>query len=142
MLRLVKEFYITNTKTISAILDDKEYNLEEKLILFANEIMDYTLRYPGITILLREAVDLEEKDEISKKIIKITTNMHQKMDEVLYDYLQCSRAEHKYKKMIFLSSIIYPIENYDIIDFDKKTLANEDSRIEYIKKLLKIIKKV
>ncbi|WP_283657926.1 TetR family transcriptional regulator [Paenibacillus sp. RC343] len=55
MLRLVKEFYIENTLTVLAILNNKNYKVEEMLVLTANEIMEYSLRFPGNMVILRDS---------------------------------------------------------------------------------------
>ena len=39
MLRNTKEFFIENSIAIYSILDQEEYDEEERLVLFANEIM-------------------------------------------------------------------------------------------------------
>lgn len=141
MLRQAKGFYINNTRSILAILDDESLEEEERLILFANETMEYILRYPGITVILREATILGEKDETSKNIIKITTEMHEKMDKALFSVIKSSEARFRYDKMIFMASIIYPTENSDIIDFDRNAIYERESRIEYIKYIINILKK-
>lgn len=140
MLRQVKEFYITNTVTISSILDDEEHSEEERLVLFANEIMEYILRFPGITVLLRDAASLKDVDEISNKIINVSREMHEKMDKTLFNVTKGDKLSCKYKKMIFMSSIIYPIENNDVIDFDETIINTKEGRIKYIKNLIKMLK--
>ena len=78
MLRQVKEFFITNTMSISYILDNEEYDEEERLVLSANEIMEYIMRFPGVTVILREAAILEAVDEVSNKIMKANKEMYEK----------------------------------------------------------------
>lgn len=140
MLHQVKEFFITNTVTISSILDNEDYEDEEKLILFGNEIMEYTLRFPGVTVILREALKLKDGDEISKNIIEISKEMYKKMERVLYNVIKKDSISGEYNKMIFMSSIIYPTENNDIIDFDKTIINNKELRIEYIRHIINILK--
>jgi len=140
MLRQVKNFYITNTLTISSILDNEEYDEEERIILYANEIMEYTLRFPGITVILREASNLKDVDEMSGKIIKVSKEMYEKMDRILSDVIKKDKLSSEYNRIIFISSIIYPIENSDITDFDKDIISNKDNRIEYIKYIIKALK--
>lgn len=140
MINQVKEFFITNILSISLILDSKEYDGEERLVLAANEIMEYTLRFPGATVILREASNLKEVDEISMNILKIAKEMHLKMEKTLRDVVNDKSDSFKYKRMIFSSSIIYPIENSDIIDFDKDIINTREGRIEYIKNIIRLLK--
>lgn len=140
MLRQVKQFYITNTLAISSMLDNEEYEEEERLILSANEIMEYTLRFPGITVILREAVNLKDVDEISKDIIKVSNELHKKIEILLYNIISGDELKCKYKHMIFMSSIIYPIEGIETMAFDENIVNCKESRIEYIKYIIKALK--
>ena len=54
MLRHTKEFFIENTTTIYSILDKDEIPVKDRLVLFANEIMEHTERYSGLTVMLKE----------------------------------------------------------------------------------------
>ncbi|MFL0268950.1 TetR/AcrR family transcriptional regulator [Candidatus Clostridium radicumherbarum] len=141
MLRQVKEFYITNTSIISSMLDNEESDEEERLILTANEIMEYTLRFPGITAILREAASLKDEDDISKKIMKASKDMNDKIEKILCNIIKGNSLSCKYNQMIFMSSIIYPIENEDIINFEETIIKSRDSRIEYIKYIINALKR-
>jgi AcrR family transcriptional regulator len=140
MLRQVKGFYITNTLAVSSILDSEEYDDEEKLVLAANEIMEYALRFPGITVILREASNSANEDETSKNIINVSKEMHVKIEKTLCNVIKGDRLNCKHKLMIFMSSIVYPIENNDIIDFDEAIIIDREKRIEYIKHLVQVLK--
>lgn len=139
MIRTVQAFYIENTIAAYLPLDNDELNDEEKLVLCLNEIMEYSLRYPGVLVILKEAVNAEEKDEMANKIIDITANMNNKLDEVLIRVFKASEKDFQYKRAIVLSSILYPTNDENIGLFDKGILENKIERINYIKYILKIL---
>lgn len=139
MIRTVQAFYIENTIAAYLPLDNDELNDEEKLVLCLNEIMEYSLRYPGVLVILKEAVNAEEKDEMANKIIDITANMNNKLDEVLIRVFKASEKDFQYKRAIVLSSILYPTNDDNIELFDKGILENKIERINYIKYILKIL---
>jgi AcrR family transcriptional regulator len=140
MLKQVKEFFITNTLSITSILDNEELGEEEKLILASNEIMEYIIRFPGVTVILRDASKQEEADEISTKILDVSKDMNEKFENTLYSVTKSSSMNLKQKYMIFMSSITYPIENNDIVDFDDGIIESREKRIGYIKNLIKALK--
>lgn len=140
MLRQIKSFYIENVLSACSILKDETYDDEERLILFSNEIMEYTLRFPGITVILREALNLEEADETSLSIINVTKELHDGMNNLLAKVIKGSGLTLEYSKMMFISALIYPIENMDIVDFDHTIMEDKEKRLEYVKHVLKILK--
>ncbi|QEH69077.1 TetR/AcrR family transcriptional regulator [Cellulosilyticum sp. WCF-2] len=140
MLQQVKEFYITNTTGVHSILDDEAYTEEERLILFANEIMEYTLRYPGLAVILKEAVSLKDQDELSKSIFEVTQIIHHKMERILARIINEDKECILYSRLIFMSSIIYPIENSELSSIDINILSTKEQRINYIKHIIKVLK--
>ncbi len=140
MLQQVKEFYITNTTGVHSILDDEAYTEEERLILFANEIMEYTLRYPGLAVILKEAVSLKDQDELSKSIFEVTQIIHHKMECILARIINEEKECILYSRLIFMSSIIYPIENSELSSIDINILSTKEQRINYIKHIIKVLK--
>lgn len=141
MLKQVRQFYLTNTKSVSLILNNKEYNDdEEKLILAANEIMEYMLRFPGVTVILRDALKNNENDEISKLIINENSNMHKKMEKTLEEITINNKMPLKHKMAIFMASITHTIENGDIMDFAKNIVDTRDERIKFIESIIKVLK--
>ncbi|MCM0649938.1 TetR/AcrR family transcriptional regulator [Clostridium swellfunianum] len=140
MLRQVKEFYITNTLSITSILDNEEFSDEEKLLLASNEIMEYIIRFPGVTVILRDASKQEVADEISSKILAASKEMNEKFESILYSVTKDSSMSCEHKYMIFMSSIIHPIENSDILNFDHGIIESREKRIDYIKNIIKALK--
>jgi AcrR family transcriptional regulator len=142
MLRQVKEFYITNTLSISSMLDNGEVDEEERLVLSANEIMEYIMRFPGITVILRDAATFKEVDDISTKILQANNEMHEKMKGLLKNIIKADEHSISYKQLIFMSSITYPVENSDILTTEYTILNSREERINYIRHLVNVLKAV
>lgn len=140
MLINVQEFYIENTIAAYSALDNEDLNDEEKVILCANEIMEYSLRYPGVLVMQKEAANAEVKDEMANKIINITNEMNNKLDKVLARVLKSSEENFEYNRMIFLSSILHPTSNINIEGFNESLLGEKTGRIKYIKYILNMLK--
>ncbi|GAA0722371.1 hypothetical protein GCM10008905_13780 [Clostridium malenominatum] len=140
MLLHIKEFYIENTISAYSILDCDEFSDEEKIILLANEIMEYTLKYPGIFTILKEAMAKKEIDAIDAKIVEITDAMNDKMDRILSKVFKNNNATYQYNRMIFLSSILHPISNMDTINFDSNMVNDKKQRLDYISYIVNRLK--
>lgn len=136
MLRQAKELYIVNTLSITAILSE-ELEEEEKLIAASNEVMEYIIRYPGITVLLKDAK--EKEDETSQKILKVSEEMSSGINLLLSKVLKEDNL-NQYKRMIYWSAINYPVENNGINQFSTSILEDREDRISYIKHLLWMLK--
>lgn len=141
MLNQVKEFYINNTLSAYAVLDNEEYKDEEKLIILANEIMEYAIRYPGVIVILKEAANERHDNEVSQKIIDINQTMNEKMDSVLAKVFSGDKASFEFNRLIFLSSILHPINNIEVMDFDKAIVEDKEFRLSYISHIIKTLKR-
>lgn len=141
MLRHVKEFYISNTISAYSVLDCDEYDDEEKIILCANEIMEYTLKYPGILTILKEAMKQKDTDETSAKVVDITYAMNEKLDKVLFNVFIQNSDSFQYDRMIFLSSVLYPVINFDMKNVSQNITNSKEERLKYISYIVKTLKK-
>lgn len=142
MLRMVKEFYIENTLAVSAILDNEEYDDEQKLILAANEIMEYSLRFPGNSVIYRDSVNQAEVDETSNRIIHLSLDLRARLSRLLLNVIPGDEAGIQYKNLIFMSSMSYPIEQDGIYDSSGTLLIEKEARMAYLSLLIKALKSV
>lgn len=140
MVKNVQLFYIENMVLAYSKLDNEELSDEEKLILCSNEIMEYTLRYPGVLVMLKEAANADKDDKMAKKIIDVTDSMNKKLDAVLERVVKQSKDKFTYAKMIFLSSIIYPTSDANTEELKYELISDKEKRIEYIRYILSILK--
>ncbi|WP_300379944.1 TetR/AcrR family transcriptional regulator [Clostridium sp.] len=141
MLLNVKEFYIDNIEKAYSPLYDEELDDEEKIIECANEIIEYSLRYPGVLVMNKEALYAEKKDEIDIKIIESMKEVNEKLDNILKKVLGFEDEDFKFNKTIFISSIVYPFMDETEEVFDNEIKYCKDKRIEYIKYIINSIKK-
>ena len=140
MIKNVQAFYIENIVLAYSKLDNEELSDEEKLILCANEIMEYTLRYPGVLVMQKEAVNGDKQEDMTIKIIDITNSMNRKLDNILEKVVKPPKNKFSYIKMVFLSSIIYPTSDFNTEEFKNELIGDKEKRIEYIKYILSILK--
>lgn len=140
MLRHTKEFFIENSIAIYSILDKEEYSEEERLVMFANEIMEYTIHYSGLGAMFREADRLQEEDAISKSIIEVTKELHSKMDKVLACVAGNDPSASKYNSIIFMAALIYPADKQDLYNNDHSLFTEKENRIAYIKHVINLMK--
>lgn len=140
MIRNTKEFFIENSTAIYSILDKEEYDEEERLVLFANEIMEYTIHYTGLGAMFREADKLKEEDEISRTIIEVTKELHEKMDKVLAHVAGADSSLAKYNSTIFMAALIYPADKQDLYSNDHSFIHVKEKRLEYIQHVIDLIK--
>lgn len=142
MLRMVKEFYIENTLTVSAILDSDEYDHEEKLILAANEIMEYSLRFPGNSVIYRDSLKQADVDETSRRIISLSLSLRTRISGLLSNLIQGDEVSRHYKNLMFMTSMSYPFEQDGIYDTGGTLLNEKESRMAYLTLLIKALKSV
>lgn len=137
MMLYVKKTYINNLISVYEILDNNELDTRDRLILSANKIMEYTLKYPGIIIILKEAMVKKHINEIDAEIVKLTDEMNEKLYKTLAMVLEDYNA---YNKMIFVSSILHPTIFTDIGNLGSEILENKENRIKYIEFILSKLK--
>lgn len=142
MVRMVKEFYMANIRTVLAILEEEEYYVEEKLVLAANEIMEYSLRFPGNMVILRDSMRLAEEDETSRKIVAMSEELGNRLSNLLRALIPGGEAEHARKHMIFMSAINYPMEDEGTIIFKETMLGEKEERLAYLRLLVKALRSV
>jgi len=140
MMKYVKEFYMDNTVAAYAALDNEEYSDEEKITIVANEIMEYTIKYPGVLIILREAIKNKDYDEMDARIVNITERLNKKLYDTLSKVLNNDEPNCQYGNMVFLSSIIYPIMNMEINSFNENIINSKEERIKYISYIINRLK--
>lgn len=139
MLRQVKKFYIENLISTVVPLDDESLEDEEKLKRYASLSMEYSMRFPGVIALLKDAFETKEQDEMSQKIVEETMLMEEKLNRVMKCYLKDVEDEYSIRKTIFLSSIIYPTLEFNELN-GTAFLIDEKKRMDYIDKVVKLIR--
>ncbi|WP_150266221.1 TetR/AcrR family transcriptional regulator [Paenibacillus tepidiphilus] len=142
MLRMVKEFYIENTMSVLSILKEEALDVEDKLVLAANEIMEYALRFPGNLVINSHSRKLMQSDEISKRIIDLAQEIGDRLQHLLRLLIPGDETSSQYKYLIFTSAINYPTEYEGTADVGASLLADKPGRMEYIRLLVRALRSV
>ena len=91
--------------------------------------------------MFREAEQLKEEDEISKSILEVRKELHQKMHEVLTKVSGVDSTVAQYNSLIFMAAFIYPADKQDIVDTENDFIYDKEKRLEYIKHVIALMKK-
>jgi hypothetical protein len=74
--------------------------------------------------------------------MKVTKDMHEKIERLLRSITKADESTFSHRYLIFMSSITYPIENGDILNFCETIARSREERIEYIRHLVKVLKAI
>jgi len=140
LLRHVKQFYVDNVLSTIHHLTDEKLEDEERLLGYANTVMEYCIRFPGITVILKDAQEHADKDEMSRRILAVTQDMLEKLDEVLRRIIRNDGEQYLMKRLIFLSSIVHPMEEIRAENPSSSFLLQEEKRLEYIRRIIEMIR--
>jgi hypothetical protein len=102
--------------------------------------MEYCIRFPGITVILKDAQEHADRDEMSRRILAVTQDMHEKLDEVLRRIIRNDGEQYLMKRLIFLSSIVHPMEEIRAENPPSSFLLQEEKRLEYIRRIIEMIR--
>ena len=136
MLNLVKEFYIQNILTVLSILRDEACSPKEKLLLAANEIMEYSLRFPGNRVIYTHSLECSDEDKTSRRVIDLSEEIGSLLKACLRNLIPEDDDNFRFKYLIFTSAINYPTEYEGITETDGLFLTNKEARIEYLNLLI------
>lgn len=135
MLRWVKEFYIENSLAVLEILRKEEGDAEERLLLAANEIMEYALRFPGNAVIRSHSRLHRGEEEVSKRTISLTDEIGIRLKQ-LFERVIGQQDELQFKYIVFISSINYPTDYDEILEFDGSLLTDSETRMNYLRLLI------
>ncbi|MFH5835891.1 TetR/AcrR family transcriptional regulator [Proteiniclasticum sp. C24MP] len=139
LINKTKEFYIENVESTIEPLEDDTLTDMEKLKAFSERVMDYCIRFPGITILSKEARIAKNPDSLFKEIVRVTENMNQLLDQVLARAFKLSPEDIEVPHTILIASIVHPLERIVAEDKTDHYLLDQDRRSGYIDVVIKMI---
>ncbi|KAA9004207.1 TetR/AcrR family transcriptional regulator [Paenibacillus spiritus] len=142
MLRLVKEFYIGNTQAVLDILKDRTLEDEERLLLAANEIMEYALRFPGNMVIHTHSLTAAASDEASATIVSLSEEIGLLLQQALGRIAPGDEMALHFKYVIFTSSVNYPAESEEMAPSIQDLLEDREGRLKYLRLLLDSLKAV
>lgn len=138
LIALVREYCRDNMLQIFKILEDKTLDVEARLISFANETMNYSLRYPNSLVLIKDAYKNADKDLNSMEILKSIKGLNELFDRTLMEYL--GTDEFQMKKMVLMSAIVHPTEDNTNDNLYLRNIDTKEKQIYYLKCLFKMLR--
>jgi hypothetical protein len=104
--------------------------------------MEYSLRFPGNMVILRDSMRLADTDEVSSKIVDMSQDVGNRISSLLNRLIPGDELSSKYRNMIFMSSVNYPTEYEGTADYGNTLLAGKEQRMAYLKMLIKALKSI
>lgn len=138
LIALVREYCRDNMLQIFKILEDKTLDVEARLISFANETMNYSLRYPNSLVLIKDANKNADKDLNSMEILKPIKGLNELFDRTLMEYL--GTDDFQMKKMVLMSAIVHPTEDNTNDNLYLRNIDTKEKQIYYLKCLFKMLR--
>jgi AcrR family transcriptional regulator len=139
LIREVERFFIANYRSAYAVLDSDE-KPEQKLLLWANEVMEYTLQYPGIQRLQQRAIKSPEPGEMKAFLLENAHRYDEAVLSVLKNLLG-DRPDLQMIKLMFYSAIIHPANFGTEVDFGTNAITDRQFRLEYIRAVVETIQR-
>lgn len=137
LLSTVREFYTENMLKTMKYLEDARMSAEERLIGYANEVMTYSLDYPNSVVMMKDAYQNESKDAAAHKLTQTLKKVMHLLDSTLKEFV--GEDEYEMKKMIFMSAMVYPMENNAQDEVYLESVGTKEKRIHFITCLLKML---
>ncbi len=142
MLQALDEFFINNAIDAYKVLKDNSLGLEERLLLWMEDLTYYILRYPGVTILIKEKLKYPDANEYSRRIVDNLKENDRLVDDVLKQWIEISDEQtYKFMKLSLISSINFPFSTSHVLNDDIESLDTPTKRKAYFKYVLDTLKK-
>ncbi|MBN2879056.1 MAG: TetR/AcrR family transcriptional regulator [Clostridia bacterium] len=141
MLKEVERLFIDNYNQVFSILDDEKYSAEEKLEKLLNEIIEYTLHYPGITALINRKM-ADSSSDMGKHLSLYVKENSRKTQSLINEILENPEGKAAvYYETVLIASVVYPASvNQNTSFYNQIELEDKDTRIKYVKHLIKMMK--
>ena len=140
MIHEVNEFFIRNYLSAYSVLDTEE-SADRKLALWANEIMEYTLQYPGIQILQRHALQSSGFNKMKDFLLCDAQQYEQKVLLVMQEVFHVEGKSAQLVRCMLYSALIHPVSLGTNFCFDTGQMANQQFRLNYIQFVIDTLKK-
>jgi AcrR family transcriptional regulator len=140
MLQEVDYFFIRNYEAAYAALEGPG-EPEERLTRWANEVMEYTLQYPGIQLLQRYVLGLSEENAMKAFLVENARRYDRKVEQVMRDAFCAGGVAPAMLKVMLYSALIHPASFGTDSDFDTASIRDPDLRMGYIRFVMETLKK-
>lgn len=140
LINHVEEFFIINYLFAFSVLD-LDIDDEQKLLLWANEVMEYTLQYPSLHFLLRNIAKSERNGNLKNFLNGQAFSLNRKADELIKRFFNVEDQDLSTIHTILYSAIIHPASFGTEANFDVSKYKDKEYRLNYLSCTIKIIKK-
>lgn len=142
MFEQMEEFFISNFNDAYKVLYNKELDAKQRIIIWANKVMEYTLRYPGIIVIIKDKINYNDPNKMGKYLLESTKENYEMFNYTLKSYLNIEDGElFEFCKMIIISSLVHPVSNYiEKSEFRKKFLEDYELRMKYVNYLVETLR--
>lgn len=140
MIDQMEEFFIKNYISAYSVLDE-DMGDEEKLLAWANEIMEYTLQYPGIRILLRDNLRLERNGKMKRFLLERDSFYNQKVDQLIRNVFGVDDKSLHLIRILFDSAILNPVTFGTNTRFDLTEIKKKEFRLHYLSFVINTLKR-
>lgn len=140
MIEQMEKFFIRNYLSAYAVLDETMDD-EKKLILWANEIMEYTLQYPGIQMILRDNLKSERSGGMKQFLEEKASFYDRKVDRLLKSILGVDDERLYLVRVLFNSAVLYPASFGTDFSFSLSRIHDKNFRLRYLTFMITMLKK-
>lgn len=138
LLKNVQAFFIANYKAAYAVLDG-EGDARQRLESWANEVMEYTLRYPGIQRLQKWAFQNDHPSALQQFLTENAEAYDQKLMSVLRIVFPTDEKTLALVRIMFYGAILHPACFGTEINYDTSRITDKEFRLSYIRAVISII---
>lgn len=139
MLIQMEKFFIKNYLSVYSILD-AEVEDEKKLLQWADEVMEYTLQYPGIMIILKDKYKSGQKGELNRFLVEQSRFYDTKLEKLLFSVFNATDDTIRMVHTLFYSAVLYPALYGTGFDFDDTKIREKSYRLQYLKFIISTLK--
>ena len=140
LLGEVDKFFIQNYIDSYSVLDGNDPPTR-RLLLWANEVMEYTLQYPGIQMLQRHALHASEPSKMKEFLLENAEQYDQKVVATMQEVFPMGDDFVQSVKIMFYSALIHPASFGTDVRFDTSVVNDREFRMHYIQFVIDTLKK-
>lgn len=142
LLEVVKERFIADAQRVLVKLHDDSSPPEERLVAWADEVMQYLLDYPGILLLIDRKMSADEPEGFGLLLQAAFQKGLSDLKALLSQVIHTDDDEElSVKATVFISVIAQPAAVFSGSVFDKESLLDEDRRRRFLRLVMDMLKK-
>jgi AcrR family transcriptional regulator len=142
MLQVVEERFIADAATVLGKVYDTRTPPEQRLLAWADEVMQYLLDYPGILLLIDRKMSAQLPDEFGASLQRLFERGLVDLKALVGEVIGSDDDEElSYKVTVLISVIAQPAAVFLGSVFDKEALLDADRRRRFLRLVLEMLKR-